>query len=100
MEGGITALAVSEEIGDAGAVGAAHGELVAGDEDDGVFAVGFGADFFDEMQVDYGGSVDAEEDLGVEFFLKARHGFAEEVGLAVGADADVVLFGADPADVG
>src|SRR5258705_9414246 len=44
--------------------------------------------------------MDAEEHVGVQLLFEARHGLAEQMGLVLGADSDVVLLGRDPANVG
>jgi len=94
------ASAVGEPSVDAGAIASAHGEFFAVDQHDSVLAIGFGAHFLHVLQVDDGGTMDAEEHLGVELLFEAGHGLAQQMGLGLGTDADVIFFGADPADVG
>ena len=44
--------------------------------------------------------MDAEEHVGVELLFETGHGLAEQMGFVLGADADVVLLGRDPANIG
>ena len=64
-----------------------------------VLAVDLGANFFDVLKIDDRRAVNTEEDRWVEFFFEVRHRLAEEMRFALSADADVVLFGADPEDL-
>jgi len=89
-----------QKIADACAITAAHCELLAIDEVDHEVAAGFTADLFDVAEVHDCRAVNAEEQLGIEALLERRHSFAKEVRFCSRADANVVLFRADPADVG
>ncbi len=43
--------------------------------------------------------MDAQECAGVELLFEVGHRLAQQMCLVLGADADVVFFGADPADL-
>src|SRR5438132_6627433 len=96
----LLSLTVGKPSVDARAIPAAHREFFAIYQHDRIFAVGFGAHLFYMLQVNDGGAMDAEEHVGVELLFEAGHGLAQQMGLVLGADAHVVFFGADPANVG
>src|SRR3981081_928043 len=99
MHKSVGSLVVGEPSVDARAVASAHGKFFAVDQHDSVLAVGFGAHLFYMLQVDDGGTMDAEEHVRVELLFEAGHGLAEEMRLVLGANAHVVFFGRDPANV-
>lgn len=43
--------------------------------------------------------MDAQEGAGVELLFEVGHCFAQQVRLVLGANADVILFRADPANL-
>lgn len=59
-----------------------------------------GANLFYMLEVYNRRTVDAKEMAGIEPGFEVCHGLAQEVVVAPGADADIVLFGANPMDVG
>src|ERR1700712_3829235 len=72
---------------DAGAIAAAHRQLFTVDEHDSILAVSLGAHLFYMLQVDDGGTMDAQEHVRVELLFEAGHGFAQQMRLVLGADA-------------
>ena len=58
-----------------------------------------GLKFFDAVDVDDGGTVDADEFFGGEARFDGGHGFAKHVGIGADVKNDVVVSGFDPIDV-
>ena len=68
-------------------------------EEDAVFAINLRPYLFYVLEVDDRGAMDAQECAGVELLFEVGHRLTQEVSLALGADADVVFFSRDPANV-
>lgn len=75
-------------------------DAAAGRKDKPGFGAAFPADFADEIDVDNGGAVDADEERGIERGGELFDGFTEQEGFCADVDAGVVVSGFDPFDFG
>jgi hypothetical protein len=87
-------------MGDSRALAATERDLLSAlHQNEGVSLLRAGADLFHVFEVHNRGTVDAWEMAGIEPGFEVCHGFAQEMVVAPGADADIVFFGANPVDV-
>src|SRR5438309_305880 len=85
---------------DARFIAAAHRNPLAVKHHDGRLSIVLGANFLHELKIDNVGTVHAEKLVRIQSLLEVGHGFAQQVGFAFGAEANVILFGANPANLG
>src|SRR5271163_2085860 len=90
-----------EQLGNSRAVAAAQRHLLpALHQDKGVSFMRTRAYLFHMLKIHNRRPVDAEEVTGIQFGFEVRHGLAQEMIVARGADANVVFFSANPMNVG
>src|SRR5271154_1275317 len=90
-----------DKMGNSRAVAAAQRHLLpALHQDKGVSLMRTGADLFHMLKIHNRRPMDAEEVAGVQFGFEGRPGLAQEVIVARGADANVVLLRSNPVNVG
>lgn len=92
------ALSESEELGAQADVTASPAEFGFVFEDDFVFAVKPGEEFMNEIEANESGTVDADEEFGIERILEVVERAAKRVRLGSAMKQDVVAIGFDPGD--
>src|ERR1700733_6214306 len=89
-----------EGLQNAGMIAAAHRHPLAVNEQNRKVAAGLSTHLFYILQIDDRRAVNTREHVGIELLLEIGHGLAKQMGFSLGADADIILFSADPANIG